>query len=367
LSFHFAALYQELDLIAHNSQIIAMETVAEEDSIHLSRDDLLPSPSGGRDPEKELMETTRRYLNQVTENSKLFQKLPAVPSLNPAEIQIGEVLGAGQFGLVCLVESINMLHNGNASISSLMRNAAAAAHGSFCKVDQFDMSSSPGHHHIIDFEALPEIKPIRHEGQFEKSFATSSVTFTNAMLSSFEVSASSLPDFTEATFCEDDLEDTEDDEFVKLEDIPRHLSRSNLAASTRRDGQPRYALKAVKPDIGKSKRKMAIIDLASEALYLRALHHTNIIRLRATVGSPGSPDYGLFLDRLTCTLQEKLSSWADEYGPYSQLYGNSCSCKQPPVDTVLFRERLVICLDIARALCHIHNHSVVYRDLKPGK
>ena len=184
-----------------------METVAEEESIHLSRDGFLDVPNGARDPDRELMEATRGYLNQVTENSKLFQKLSPVPSLNPNEIQLSEVLGAGEFCLVCIVESINMISNGNSSISSLMRNAAAAAHGSFCKIDQFDLSSSPGHHHIIDFEYLAHMKQIKqndHEEQpFEKSFATSSVTFTNTMLS-FEASATSLPDFTEATV-EDDL------------------------------------------------------------------------------------------------------------------------------------------------------------------
>lgn len=347
---------------------LTMETVAEE-SIHLSREfQDVDFRIGATGPDNDLIETTRRHLNQLTGNSKLFEKLPPVPRLNPNEIQIGDVLGAGEFGLVCLVESINMPSNGHESISSLMRSAAAAAESSFCKVDQFDLSNSFGHR--IDFQIAPQIEP--DKDQFGKSYAASSMTLTmNAMLS-FEVSSSSLPDFTEATF-DDDFDQINEEELDELDDaieqldytgIPRQLSRANLAASTRRNGLPRYALKAVKPNIGKDKRRMAILDLASEACFLRALHHTNIIRLRATVGVPGTPDYGLFLDRLTCTLQEKINSWAEEHGVYSQLYASTCSCQQPPVDMVFFRERLVVCLDIARALCHIHNHSVVYRDLK---
>lgn len=145
---------------------------------------------------------------------------------------------------------------------------------------------------------------------------------------------------------------------------------------TTRAGVPRYAVKRVHPAIVNPELAMdAIIDLTCEAMFLRQLpRHSNIIRLKATVGTPGTASFMLILDRLTGNLHSRLDAWRQSMVVHSRSRGwfgrrlttSASRHSHGGLEASLYVERLVAAFDIARALRHLHQHSILYRDIKVG-
>lgn len=153
---------------------------------------------------------------------------------------------------------------------------------------------------------------------------------------------------------------------------------------TRNYGVARYAVKRLRripknevddddcTTVQKQHDADAMVDLVCEALFLQNLRsHSNIIKLRATVGVPGTPSFMLVLDRLQCNLHGRMREWQIQdrkfrgnkvmkwfllmrCGRHSRIH------KQQK----LYAERLLAAFDIARALRHLHKHSILYRDIK---
>ena len=72
-------------------------------------------------------------------------------------------------------------------------------------------------------------------------------------------------------------------------------------------GRPRYAIKRLRHEFATTEIQLeAAIDLASEAKFLASLHHPNIVKMRGTVGTPGTPAFGIVMDCLVLTLREKM-------------------------------------------------------------
>ena len=143
--------------------------------------------------------------------------------------------------------------------------------------------------------------------------------------------------------------------------------QKRLVRRVLRDGKPRYALKRLKQEGADPKTQVdAALDLACEARFLQHISHSNIIRLRATVGVPGTATFGLVLDKLNQTLEVRIASWRALYkkshAPLKTLFQRK---KQKEQEHTLYAERIVVALDIARALRHLHRRRVLYRDLKP--
>ena len=107
-----------------------------------------------------------------------------------------------------------------------------------------------------------------------------------------------------------------------------------------------------------------IVQYEQEAKFLASLSHPNIIKLRgmAAAGTSGfatlhERGYFLLLDRLQCTLEHKIDHWRN----FEKALSSETSKKQKG----FLAERLHVAFDVAAALSYLHNHHIIYRDLKP--
>ncbi len=114
------------------------------------------------------------------------------------------------------------------------------------------------------------------------------------------------------------------------------------------------------------KQKISFFDLACEAQFLQHLPpHPHIIHLRAILGSPGTFEYGLVFDKLALTLAELVDDkWRTEYascigGRRLRWWNNTARAR------AFYFQRVEIVTQLASALNHLHQYSIVYRDMKP--
>lgn len=159
----------------------------------------------------------------------------------------------------------------------------------------------------------------------------------------------------------DELSDDDSDDGNKKETVLDLQYR--MSQNVHRDGRPRYAIKRLKDNLSEKVRMDAVVDLACEAEFMKRISHSNIVRLRAVVGEPGTLEYALVLDRLTQTLQEKMLKWKIRVKECRGKWGIFGRDKEK-LDRML-TERLLVSFDIARALQHLHKRKILYRDLKP--
>ena len=165
------------------------------------------------------------------------------------------------------------------------------------------------------------------------------------------------------TWDDDCLDDSADDKDDNTRNEGRNEDRGFMKHHCFRDGSARYAIKQLKPIAAPEAQADAIIDLAMEAKFLAVLSHPNIIKMRATGGTPCHLKYFIVLDRLYDTLEERIDFWATEKKKlmgFLGLLGKRKSDLQQ-----LFCDRLLAALDIARAMKYLHSHSIIFRDLKP--
>jgi hypothetical protein len=119
---------------------------------------------------------------------------------------------------------------------------------------------------------------------------------------------------------------------------------------------PRFAVKRIRRQSSWDEQmtRMAMVDLAIEAKFLACMDHSNIIRLRATVGTPGKTDFMIVLDRLVDVLDQKVRQWkvadALRRGPLRLPFVGKEECRR------LTTERVMAMFDVARALRHLHKH-----------
>lgn len=128
-----------------------------------------------------------------------------------------------------------------------------------------------------------------------------------------------------------------------------------------RDGQGRYAIKLLTPDLYKKGDAQhfvsGVIDLSTEVKYLSVLRHPHIIKMRAMSTSDYcDADFFILMDKLYGTLDERVDVWKKTHKGFMM---------KKEVKEDFFAERVMVAHDLASALAFLHDNNIVYRDIKP--
>jgi Protein kinase domain len=119
------------------------------------------------------------------------------------------------------------------------------------------------------------------------------------------------------------------------------------------------AKKALRQDIIRGTPQtyhIAAADLWKEAEFLSALKHPNIISLRAKhLSLEKMEENFIVIERLEQTLQQQIASWREK---------DQQVRKSPKMRLQLLQERLRVCKDICETFRFLHEHHIIYRDLK---
>jgi serine/threonine protein kinase len=135
--------------------------------------------------------------------------------------------------------------------------------------------------------------------------------------------------------------------------------------ATTREGESRYAIKIIQPDIVQSDFKkflQAAMDMATETYFLSVLRHPHILKMRAVgQGDMFSPDYFLVLDRLYDTLLDRIEgSWTETANHLEKDFFVWSRTKKVKL---FWAERVGVMRDIAAALAYMHDLRIIYRDI----
>ena len=153
------------------------------------------------------------------------------------------------------------------------------------------------------------------------------------------------------------------EDILRVERILGAGAFSQVAEVTASDGR-RYACKHLKEDLLHRPKefKTAAAELAYEAHMMSSFDHPNILKIRGWARNgissfqQGRHDsFFLLLDLLDETLDQRIDRWNQDQ-----------SCLDQRTSSLRFLEKLQILIEISSALDYVHEHGVVFRDLKPN-
>lgn len=135
----------------------------------------------------------------------------------------------------------------------------------------------------------------------------------------------------------------------------------------RKGGDARYAAKMLSPSVIDDAPNFiqGIMDMATETRVLGDIEHPNIIKMRACAQvSPYDETYFIVMDRLYDTLEHRMEKWIKR-GKRNTGLGGALFDRKGDKKKDMMEEKLVTAFDLCAAIGHMHNHRILYRDLKP--
>lgn len=137
-------------------------------------------------------------------------------------------------------------------------------------------------------------------------------------------------------------------------------------------GEARYSIKLLSASTRQGEPQLlmqGIADLAIETHFLSTLQHPNIIKMRALAKTKtdtpfDDEEYFVIIDRLYDTLDKRLCKWKKQDDHYKQSPLRFITDSKGKKQARLYADRILAALDLSDALMYLHEHGIVYRDLK---
>ncbi|GKY97947.1 hypothetical protein MPSEU_000752700 [Mayamaea pseudoterrestris] len=392
-----------------------------------------------------ILSNTRLVLKDLQHKSSFFQRNPKriLPSFEPSDVEVGEFLGIGEFGVVLsiqklivpLIEHEQLLLQGKQAenkgktehVNDKQPMSLSLAKDPKTPDDSLSLPKSiivPSH--IIKKQKKQDNPTAPHQRQSSKSLVELEALMaasqepgdvTNLYMENegeaeqqARYGTHAVPGDTHQphhhTIDDNDAQQEHEDDHDSLDSaitssttnqkqqVAAVLEKTKhcLSEHVHREGMARYALKRLRvPKMDNNSRSPndqqrhyqkqhdqhimnAAIDLACEATFLASLAHSNIVRLRATVGTIGQVNFCIIMDRLTDTLEDRMVTWVARsvqcrprglVGCGLALLSKRSRKNKMQAWQQLYADRLLAAFDIARAIRYLHAHKIIYRDLKP--
>jgi hypothetical protein len=302
-----------------------------------------------------LLERGPALLESIESSSYIYRKArsgsqalpPPPPAFRPEEISLGKLLGTGGFAIVHEVRTICLDHeeeeDGEENVKEMDDNDATKSPAAV-------LSDCGDHQHLDNKEKVPKEQK-EHNGNPLGDDPESSDGEDSGAHRGREREAAP------ANHCPQQQRQQSTMGHHRQSPEQRQ-ERKNMERKAVRMGSGRYAIKRLKGSLTVLERARGQVDLAVEARYLAAVRHPGIIKLRGVAaGNPLEAGYFLLLDRLVCTLDQRINEWKrrrDEYsGGFLGLGRKKTMLKGLLVD------RMTVAYDLAAAFFYLHENRYV--------